>query len=122
MNEMTPIYKALERRGAGKSLSPDFMARTMMEVARVQRRRKRAGLLWSVAACVLTFALAVTGIVYYCGGAFAEMFSEVAASARPDENSVGVIIMMLPSAAVLLLLDFFLRRHFYGKGSAVNEH
>ena len=47
MNRQSPLYDALQSRGAGKSLSPDFIDGAMSRINAVDRRRRRMRLLWA---------------------------------------------------------------------------
>lgn len=123
MNNQSPLYKALEARGAGRRLSPDFSSRLMCEIRVAEHRRRRRDMWWSIVGYAVAAVVAVVTLVYYCSGIFTRMVhnTAVAISARPEtggfsggaapDNSVLMIALLLVcTTSILLVLDYFLRK------------
>lgn len=132
MNEKSPLYRALESRGEGRTLSLDFSSRMMTEIHAVEKRRQHAGIFWSVVGYLIAVAVAGGALFYYCGGILREIVSGFASSGADfvnnatrditmidtalhdgsayDNSTLTMAIVLSAIAAVLLTVDYLLRK------------
>ncbi len=127
-NNISPLYKAIEARAEGHRLPVDFSSRVMAEIMVADCRRRRRELLWSIVGYVAAAVVTVGSVVYFCSEIFVRFVADTIAGFAAVRESdfmqpeLGLILTMLPSAALLLLLDLLLRRrlamkHFTSSGS-----
>ena len=129
MNKQSPLYKAIEERGRSQRLPLDFSFEVMSEIRAVERRRKRRDMWWGIAGYAVAAIVAVFTLVYYCGDIFNETLQTTAATlaaskatvdVMPAEvvksignswtSSAGMLAILIPIAAILLVFDHFLRK------------
>jgi len=115
-NDISPLYKAIEARGEGHRLPVDFTSRVMTEIMVADCRRRRRELIWSIVGYVAAVTVAVGTVVYFCSEIFVRVVTDMIADFAAVRESAfmqsefGIMLIMLPSAALLLLLDMLLRR------------
>lgn len=145
MNEKSPLYRALESRGEGRTLSLDFSSRMMTEIHAVEKRRQRAGIFWSVVGYLIAVAVAGGALFYYCGGILREIVNGFSSSGADfvnnatrditvidtalhdgsayDTSTLTMAIVLSAIAAVLLTVDYLLRRKLAVKfDSSINKN
>ena len=113
MNKQSPIYKALEARSEGRQLPSDLTSHLMCEIRVAECHRKRRELWWGIAGYSFAALIAIATVVYFCGDIFIRLGKDMSASFSAINASVSITIVILVSAsAVLLTLDYILRRKF----------
>ena len=129
MNRQSPIYKALESRGGSRQLPLDFSFEVMSRILVEERRRKRRDMWWAIVGYAVAAIVAVFTLVYYCGDIFNETLQTTAATlavskatvdVMPAEvvksignswtSSAGMLAILTPIAAILLVFDHFLTK------------
>ncbi|MDE5651325.1 MAG: hypothetical protein K2I35_10090 [Duncaniella sp.] len=122
MNNISPLRKALESRGAARRLPADFSSRVMTEIREAERVRRRCDLVWSIVGYVAAAAVAIVTLVYCCGNMFASVVTETVNGFTASTASwTGIMVAVFSSAALLLLLDGYMRRRLLlpDKGKSV---
>ena len=119
MNRQSPLYDALQSRGAGKSLSPDFIDGAMSRINAVDRRRRRMRLLWAAVGLCAGSAAVIAFLVLCCGGIIAGLIRDTAESMSDAAGAWQIVAMMLPALVLLLAADAFIRRIYLKRLSGI---
>lgn len=127
MYNKSPLYNAINARGRSQRLSPDFSSRVMCGIVAMERRRNRRNLVWSILGYFAAVAVTTGTLVCYCGDILTGMLHDYLlgidgsihmVTAAPTQvqaaqsSSYGFIFVVVIAAAILLWLDYLLRRRF----------
>lgn len=115
-NSNDSLFRAIEARGAGRTLSPAFMHDTMLRVARAERARRRRNRLWTIAGYAAAAAVCISSAAIFCGDIFARSARDIGrsmsgafAGAGTDPDTAMLLATLCPAVALLLAADHILR-------------
>ena len=113
-NSNDSLFRAIEARGAGRSLSADFIHATMQRVARAERARRRRTRAWTIAGSATAAALCAGSAAIFCGNIFARTAANVGRSltsafTAADPGTAMLMAALCPAVALLLAADHILR-------------
>ncbi|MCM1137762.1 MAG: hypothetical protein NC221_03505 [Duncaniella sp.] len=134
MNDKSPLYRALESRGEGRKLPLDFSSQMMTEIRAIDKRRRRAEIIWSVIGYLIAVVAAGGALFYYCRGILGDVAKGLIASGADfaegtssdisvfdnilqvgvamDGSYMTIATILSAAAALLLALDYLMRRKF----------